>query len=295
MSNFRVVGSVHDPDLYFSRHIVNRIQKVNENVILSFEGVLELEFQVLLEELKKEQPGDLFHYTFCHICIRDGKIIGSLMDLVEIAITEFGIEDAEIANTMQFEKEAIAQTSQAIKLNGRPAVFLELFETSTNTREDELYGKIVIELFEDICPKACSNFMKLCTGEAGIADGVTLNYMNCPFHRLVPGGWIQTGDIVDGSGKNSKSVFGEFFEDESFSVEFGESRGGIVGYSNPGPHSNGSQFFITLGPCDWMNCTKVGFGRLLQGYDILKKLNGAPSKNQRPSPNIYIGSCGLMK
>ena len=254
-----------------------------------------MEFQVLLDDLKKEQPGDLFNYAFCHICIRDGKIIGSLMDLVEIAITEFGIEDAEIANTMQFGKEAIVKTSEAIKLNGRPAVFLELFETSTNGREDEVYGKLVIELFDNICPKACENFMKLCTGEAGNAGEVTLNYKNCPLHRLVHDGWVQSGDIVDGSGENSRSVFGDLFEDESFSVEFGESRGGIVGYSNPGPHSNGSQFFITLGPCEWMNCTKVGFGRLVQGYDILRKLNDAPSKNQRPSPNIYIGSCGLMK
>lgn len=217
------------------------------------------------------------------------------MDLVEIAIKEYGIEDAEIANTMQFAKEAISKTSEAIKLNGRPAVFFELLEESTNGREDEVYGKIVIELFEDICPKACSNFIKLCTGEGGVVDGVKLNYQNCPFHRLVQNGWIQSGDIVDGSGKNSKSVFGDCFEDESFSIEFSESRGGVVGYSNSGPHNNGSQFFITLGPCEWMNCTKVGFGRLIQGYDTLKKLNNAPCKNQRPSPSIYVGSCGLMR
>lgn len=295
MSSYSVFGSVHDPDLYFCRHISERIQKVDSNVTLSFVGVLELEFQTKLDELKKQQPGDLFDYSFCHICMRDGKVVGSLMDLVDIAIKEYGIEDAEIANTMLFGKEAIVKTSEALQLSGRPAAFLELFEASTNAREDEVYGKLVIELFDDICPKACENFMKLCTGETGLADGVNLNYQNCPFHRLVTDGWIQSGDIVDGSGKNSKSVFGDFFEDESFSVEFGASRGGIVGYSNSGPHSNGSQFFITLGPCEWMNCTKVGFGRLVQGYDVLKKLNSAPSKNQRPSPKVYIGSCGLMK
>lgn len=312
MSTFRIVGSVHDPDSYFTRHIVNvsvclfsclycshiyclqRIKKVDANVTLSFEGVLELEFQEFIDDLKKEKSGDLLDYSFCHICLRDDKIIGSLMDVVEIAITEFGIEDAEIANTMQFAKEAIVKTSDALKRNGRPAVYLELYQYSTTGREDELFGKLVVELFEDICPKACSNFMKLCTGEAGQADGVALNYANCPLHRLVPGGWVQGGDVVDGSGKHSTSVFGEPFEDESFSVQFGERRGGIVGYSSSGPHSNGSQFFVTLGPCEWMDCTKVGFGRLVQGYDILKKLNSAPSKNQRPSPAIFIGACGVM-
>lgn len=217
------------------------------------------------------------------------------MDLVDIAIKEFAIEDAEIANTMQFGKEAIAKTSEAIIRNGRPAVFIELLQPSASGREDEEYGKIVIELFDDICPKACENFIKLCTGAAGTVDGVVMNYKDCPLHRLVQNGWVQSGDVVDGSGMNSTSVFGGVFEDESFSVEFGEQRGGMVGYSNSGPHNNGSQFFITLGPCEWMNFTKVGFGRVIQGYDVLRKLNGAPLKNQRPNPSIYIGSCGLMK
>lgn len=294
MVTYRIVGSVHDPDLYFCRHLANRIKKI-EDIEICVEGVLELKFRQFLDELRKDQPADLFSYEHCHIVLRDGKIIGSLMDFVEVAINDFGIEDAEIANTMQFAKEAVVKTTEAIKLNGRPAVFLELLEQSTNNREDEVYGKLIIELFEDICPKACSNFIKLCTGEEGMADGVKLSYQDCPIHRLVPNGWFQSGDIVDGSGNNSKSVFGDFFEDESFSVEFGESRGGIVGFSNTGPHNNGSQFFITLGPCEWMNCTKVGFGRLVQGYDILKKLNDAPCKNQRPSPSIYVGSCGLIR
>ena len=263
---------------------------------VSFEGMLELEFQSKLEKLKLERPGDLHDYSYCHICLRDDKIIGSLMDLVEIAITEFGIEDAEIANTMQFAKEAEAKTSELLKQNGRPAVFLELYETSKKAnREDELFGKLVIELFDNICPKACSNFVRFCTGEAENVDGTRLSYKDCPVHRLVPNGWVQSGDVVDGSGSNSKSAFGDLFEDESFSVEFGENRGGIVGYANTGPHSNGSQFFITLGPCEWMNCKKVGFGRLVQGYDILKKLNTVSCKNQRPLPCIYIGACGVMK
>lgn len=255
-----------------------------------------MEFQERLDGLKNVQPGDLFNYAHCHMCLRDGKVVGSLMDLVEIAIKEYGIEDAEIANTMMFEKEAVMQTSEALKRNGRPAVFLQLFEESNKSgREDEEFGKVVIELFDDICPRACANFVRLCTGESeGGAPGGP-SYLNSPLHRLVPGGWAQGGDVVDGSGKHSQSVFGDFIEDESFSVQFGERRGGMVGYSSPGPHSNGSQFFVTLGPCEWMDCTKVGFGRLVQGYDALRKLDGAPTKNQRPVPRIYIGACGLMK
>ena len=99
--------------------------------------------------------------------------------------------------------------------------------------------------FEDLCPKACENFVKLCCG-----DIKSRHYISSPIHRLVPGGWLQCGDVVDGSGANSKAAMGEgdFIEDECFSVKFGDCEfGGIVGYVTSGPHSNGSQFFVTLG------------------------------------------------
>ena len=51
-------------------------------------------------------------------------------------------------------------------------------------------------------PPACANFKALCTGEKGVSEttGVRLSYINSVIHRIVPGGWIQGGDIVDGSG-----------------------------------------------------------------------------------------------
>eukprot|EP01037_Dinobryon_pediforme_P046368 gene46368-59593_t len=54
----------------------------------------------------------------------------------------------------------------------------------------------------------------------------------------------------------------------------------VVGYANSGPHCNGSQFFITLGPCDWMNQKFVGFGRVIQGFSALKTLNSLRTSNQ---------------
>lgn len=116
--------------------------------------------------------------------------------------------------------------------------------------------------------------------------------MNNPIHRLVPGGWFQCGDIVDGSGLNSIGVDKDKFEDESFSVKYNEEQGGIVGYVTSGPHSNGSQFFVTFGACNWMDNNYQAFGRVLQGYDTLRRLEAAPTKNQRPNPSIIVGTCG---
>jgi cyclophilin family peptidyl-prolyl cis-trans isomerase len=245
--------------------------------------LLEIDFQLSLESFKGNSSGDLYNYVHRHIVLKNGIVVGSLMDLVEVAIQEFGIEDAEIANTMQFEREAKERSLALIKETGNSSVFLDVLQVQD--QEDILLGKIVIELFENICPLACENFMQLCNE----------SYHNCPIHRIVENGWLQSGDIVDGTGANSRSASGDPIPDESFSVEFANKLGGIVGYSSSGPHSNGSQFFITLGSCEWMNCTRVGFGRVIQGYDVLKKLNNAPLKNQRPYPKIYIGDCGVVK
>lgn len=82
-------------------------------------------------------------------------------------------------------------------------------------------------------------------------------------------------------------------QDESFTLDFGFPHGGIVGYANEGPHSNRSQFFITLGPCPWMNHKFVGVGRVLQGYEVLKRLNEIPTSNQVPTRLVKITECGL--
>jgi cyclophilin family peptidyl-prolyl cis-trans isomerase len=254
-------------------------------VNVTFDAMLEIDFQLALESFKTQFSGDLFGYHHRHIVLKDGKIVGGLMELVEVAIQEFRIDDAEVANTMQFQREAKERSLALMQESGQPAVYFELFQKNAGEGEDQSFGRIVIQLFDNICPLACENFIQLCKE----------SYRNCPIHRVVPNGWLQTGDVVDGTGANSRSASGNPIPDESFSVEFDSKLGGIVGYSSSGPHSNGSQFFITLGPCEWMNCTKVGFGRVIQGYDVLKLVNEAPARNQRPNPKIYIGDCGVVK
>ena len=140
--------------------------------------------------------------------------------------------------------------------------------------------------------------MKLCTGEAGTYDdgkkSVRLHYINCPVHRIVPGGWLQCGDIIDGTGLNSMAAIGENHKvrDESLMADFSERFGGIVGYSTSAPHSNGSQFFITFSGCPWMKHKYVGIGRIIQGYQTLRMLEAEPIRNQKPVNTITVESCG---
>ena len=60
--------------------------------------------------------------------------------------------------------------------------------------EGDLIGRLVFELFKELCPMTCANFVTLCTSEKGTAvDGTRLSYVNTVFHRVVPEGWIQGG------------------------------------------------------------------------------------------------------
>eukprot|EP00607_Mallomonas_marina_P004633 CAMPEP_0182428188 /NCGR_PEP_ID=MMETSP1167-20130531/21319_1 /TAXON_ID=2988 /ORGANISM="Mallomonas Sp, Strain CCMP3275" /LENGTH=257 /DNA_ID=CAMNT_0024610923 /DNA_START=171 /DNA_END=941 /DNA_ORIENTATION=+ len=257
MSTFTVFGATFDSELYFCRHIVNRIVGKNDNTILDFDPMLEIDFITRLNELRSTKGGGYYRHSSSHCVIRDGEYLGDIVNLIDIATNEYGIDDVEIANTHIFEAAAKEDTDRAVKQTSHPAVYLQL-GTDKFEKESEPLGTVVIELYDDLCPKACENFILLCTGEIGRIPlpqdkntSVTLHYEGTPVHRVVPGGWVQCGDVVDGSGEYSISAFGEPFEDESFSVDFGTKIGGILGYVNKAPHSNGSQFFITLGPCEW--------------------------------------------
>jgi cyclophilin family peptidyl-prolyl cis-trans isomerase len=89
--------------------------------------------------------------------------------------------------------------------------------------------RVEIELFNDVCPRTCNNFLAFCQGrvptdggdaEAEQEGGAMLGYAGVPVHRIVRGGWIQTGDVTgQGSGDGvCTSLYGGAFPDESFAV-----------------------------------------------------------------------------
>ncbi|XP_055042313.1 probable inactive peptidyl-prolyl cis-trans isomerase-like 6 isoform X2 [Misgurnus anguillicaudatus] len=159
----------------------------------------------------------------------------------------------------------------------------------------EAAGRLLFELFSDLCPKTCRNFKALCTGEAGMSkSNLELSYKGSIFHRVVPNGWVQGGDISPGrKGNGGESIYGPTFEDENFVVS--HNKRGILGMVNRGPHSNGSQFYITLQPVSWMDYKYVAFGQLVEGTEVLKRLEEVPTYNERPKQDCVITACGVIE
>ncbi len=62
--------------------------------------------------------------------------------------------------------------------------------------------------------------------------------------------------------------------------------------ANAGPNTNGSQFFITFAPTEWLDGAHVVFGELVEGDEVLKSLEKGGSNSGRPSSKFTIEKCG---
>jgi cyclophilin family peptidyl-prolyl cis-trans isomerase len=106
---------------------------------------------------------------------------------------------------------------------------------------------------------------------------------------------IQGGDFERGDGTGGFSIFGGSFPDEPTGLKLQLSRG-VVAMANAGPDTNGSQFFITVAPTDWLNGKHVVFGRVLKGMDVVDDISDMPvDSSDRPTSPVVIDSCKAWK
>jgi peptidylprolyl isomerase len=158
-------------------------------------------------------------------------------------------------------------------------------------------GKIVFELFADAVPKTAENFRALCTGEKGKGTkGKPLHYKGSKFHRIIPNFMCQGGDFTAGDGTGGESIYGEKFDDESFAGKAGKHVGpGILSMANAGKNTNASQFFICTKITPHLDGKHVVFGQVISGYDVVQKMEAAGTAQGKPSKDVVIADCGLVK
>ncbi|XP_034935915.1 peptidyl-prolyl cis-trans isomerase G [Chelonus insularis] len=156
-------------------------------------------------------------------------------------------------------------------------------------------GRIVLELFVDICPRTCENFRALCTGELGLGKttGKPLHYKGTVFHRVVKDFMIQGGDFSVGNGTGGESIYGGTFSDEDFTIK--HSKPFLLSMANRGKDTNGSQFFITTQPAPHLDNVHVVFGEVLSGQEVVAHIEGLPvDRMSRPLQDAKIVNCGEL-
>ena len=159
-------------------------------------------------------------------------------------------------------------------------------------------GSFKVRLFDQEAPDTVANFVGLAEGtKEWTHPGTREKMTNTPFydgiifHRIIKDFMIQGGDPL-GQGIGGP---GYKFKDE-FHPSLRHSKAGILSMANAGPNTNGSQFFITLGPKPHLDNRHAVFGEVVEGMDIVRRIGSTPTGRQdRPVKDVVINSVKITR
>ena len=173
----------------------------------------------------------------------------------------------------------VALAGQAKEKKLEPGIYAH-FETTE--------GNFTVKFFERDAPKTVQNFVGLAEGTIDPITGKPGKskpyYDGLTFHRIMDDFMIQGGDPT-GTGSGGPGY--RFADEISPNRRF--TKAGILAMANAGPNTNGSQFFVTLAPTDWLNGQHTIFGEVVAGMDVVKKIGKVRTgPNNRPVTPVIM-------
>ena len=140
---------------------------------------------------------------------------------------------------------------------------------------DTTMGTFKIELYNDLAPKTVKNFTDLIGKK--YYDGII-------FHRVIDQFMIQGGcPLGRGTGGPGYTI------DDEFGKGLKHDKPGVLSMATAGPNTGGSQFFITLVPCPWLDGKHAIFGHVIEGMNVIEAIGKVPTDSQdRPLKKVIM-------
>lgn len=281
MHHLKIAGLVHDRRFH-------KCVSMAEALVAGFATVsaeMTAQFPTDYEELVVAQTAKLKEMRGCKhvdavLILLNDEYLGGLQDFVEWCQNTYKYTDK--TNVQLYNRRAKKAFAQHMKDSRCKYAYLDI------TVGEDKPVRMVVQLFSEQCPMTCANFLGLCNKEKA------LTYLGTIFHRVVPGAWVQGGDVGGGSGDGGYSVYGETFEDESFACK--HTGKFDVGMASAGKHSNRSQFYIATSKLSHLDNKKVVFGRIVSGSRVVKVIEKLElDKAQRPLRTVSVTGCGEVR
>ncbi|MET8863969.1 peptidylprolyl isomerase [Nonomuraea sp. NPDC004580] len=158
------------------------------------------------------------------------------------------------------------------------------------------HGNIKVELFPTKAPKTVRNFVELAEGSRpwthpGTGEKSTARYYDGTiFHRVISGFMIQGGDPL------GQGIGGPGYEfDDEIHPELRFDRPYLLAMANAGIRmgkgTNGSQFFITVGPTPHLNGKHTIFGEVVEGQEVVDAISKTRTDGRdRPVEDVVLQS-----
>ena len=282
-----VAGKISDPAFHKCVAAVKYLQEQNpETVTGECLHFFETQWEEYIKRTANKLKGVFYQHSGSHlILINDCEYVGNAEQFATYILHKFAYMD----NSMSIVYERLASNSYKKMINtSKTRKYAKLQLTHQG-----MVSTVYFELFNDIAPRTCANFLQLCEGFTR-SDGERLEYGGQNVHRIVKGMFIQMGKITPSKNPElGTSIYGQNFEDESFQMKHDEI--GMLGMSkkNGLAHTNEAQFYVSMGaPLTFLDNKNVIFGRVIMGMRALKLIEKLECTNEKPNETIKITQCG---
>ncbi|KAL4144407.1 hypothetical protein PRNP1_013540 [Phytophthora ramorum] len=270
-----LVGLMGDVAYQRCRLLLHELRKLHPIFVSPLEGMMEIEYLEYLqnqqEKIPKSGRAELLRTTRPIILLLDSSndMLDGEDDLLDFAMERTQLSRNELLAAAAFdgmpvlgndsdgsdsarkeynEKLALAEETLEAKAEEAAQQALAHYRESSGHQyaflvfevDGVALPRVELELYQDVCPKTCKNFLAFCEHKVPDINDETqqLGFQDNPVHRVVRGGWIQAGDVA-GNGRGdgpSRSLYGLEFGDESFAIS--HSAAGILAHIRTAPNSS---------------------------------------------------------